>query len=544
MSAGASRTARINPIVIGLVLFFIAFNFTIDRYWVSHAHELPARAQNEVFARMFENYAQADRGYFDKVTEAELALETVNSTLTQGLTILLLIALLLRWPLRVPLQIAIGSYVAYSVLFNWWCAIIAGFPGMDQKTPAHFALFFGANLPWLLGHAYTAYDGIRAALAALCRRPSADRPVSSASPPDFLSAHSLRQQARAAGLSPNHWYAVAQEKAVRPGAILATRFQDEPIAIYRGADGTLRAVEDRCRHRGVPLSLGEVEGCTLVCAYHGWTYGEEGRLVRIPHELFGRDLPRLQLRTYPLRTRYGLIWIFPGDRTLADVTAMPELPELEGPARWVCIPLEFEWHAHHSIIVDNLSDLTHGYLHRHFKPFANPVLVHHEARGDAVHCLYRVDLLRGAFMRHLLDRTAEMELMELCFAYPYQWGTTGERVKHWVFLLPLDENTTKVFFMFYFNRVKVPFTPFHFPQWLMGWVLRFFNPIFIVPVVSQDGDAVAWEQASYQAHHRGPQVELNPAVPMFQDLIARKWRDYLKAYAPRGALAAPDRRTP
>src|SRR5262249_36626826 len=153
---------------------------------------------------------------------------------------------------------------------------------------------------------------------------------------------------------------------------------------------------DRCRHRGVALSLGEVEGCALVCPYHGWTYGEDGHLIRIPHELFGRGLPRLRLRGVPLRARYGLIWIFPGDPALAEATPLPGIPVLEGPSRWACTPLEFAWHAHHSIIVDNLSDLTHGHLHRRYQPFTNPVLMRHERRGDAVHCFYRITLLRSA----------------------------------------------------------------------------------------------------------------------------------------------------
>lgn len=533
MTAPAAGTARVSRIVVAVVAFFVAFNFTVDRYWVTHAHDLPARAHTDLFARMFQSYAVADRGYFDKVGETELALEEVNSTLTQALTILLLVALLRRWPLRVPLQIGIGTYVSYSVLFDWWSAFVAGLPGMDERTVGHVALFISANVPWVLGHGFIAYDGIRTARAALNRRNEPmPHTVSQELPPDFPGARNLRQRARAAGLSPNHWYAVAQENAVRCGTIHATRFQGEPIAIFRGSDGALHAVEDRCRHRGVALSLGEVAGCALVCPYHGWTYNGDGRLVHIPHELFGREMPRLQLRTYPLRTRYGLIWLFPGEPALADATAMPEIPELEGSARWACIPLEFEWQAHHSIIIDNLSDLSHGHLHRRYEPFADPVLVRHEARGDAVHCFYRITLLTSPFMRRLLDRTAAMEQMELCFQYPYQWGNTGGSIKHWVFLTPLDATSTKVIFMFYFNRVRIPFTAWHVPQRLMGWVLRVFHPIFVRPVVAQDGEAVAWEQAGFETHHGRSPIELNPAVPMFQELVVRKWREYLSGLTP------------
>ncbi len=525
-------SARINWIVVGLVVFFIAFNFTVDRYWVAHARELAALASTDVFARMFQTYAQADHGYFDKVSELELGLETVNFTLTQALTIVLLIALLRRWAIRVPLQIAIGTYVAYSVLFDWWCAAIAGFPGMDEKTPWHFFVFISANLPWLAGHAYVAWDGVRTALRALDARPAPQRRPFRHSIPRLEEARNLRQKVRAVGLSPNYWYPVAQGKNIKRGRIVATRFQGEPIAIWRGADGGLHAVEDRCCHRGVPLSLGTVEGCSLVCAYHGWTYSEDGRLARIPHELFGRTMPRLRLKSYPLRERYGLVWIFPGDPALAEAAAMPEIPEIEGPRPWAWVPLEFTWNAHHSIIIDNLSDLTHGYLHRRYDPFVDPVLVRHELRGDAVYCTYRVTLLAKGFKRLLVDRSKpDMDLMELCLEYPYQRGNTGNRVKHWIFLQPIDDKTTKIFFMFYFNEVKLPLTPFHMPQPLLKWVVRLLTPLFIRPVVSQDGVACAWEQEAYDEHGGRPLVEMSPAVPLFQELTVRKWQEYLATCA-------------
>ena len=41
--------------------------------------------------------------------------------------------------------------------------------------------------------------------------------------------------------------------------------------------------------------------------------------------------------------------------------------------------------------------------------------------------------------------------------YPYQWSNTGDRIKHWCFVLPLDERTTRVFFLFYFEALKIPF---------------------------------------------------------------------------------------
>jgi toluene monooxygenase system ferredoxin subunit len=36
--------------------------------------------------------------------------------------------------------------------------------------------------------------------------------------------------------------------------------------------GEVRAYEDRCRHRGFPLSDGRLTGCIVTCPVHGWQY--------------------------------------------------------------------------------------------------------------------------------------------------------------------------------------------------------------------------------------------------------------------------------
>ena len=47
--------------------------------------------------------------------------------------------------------------------------------------------------------------------------------------------------------------------------------------------------------------------------------------------------------------------------------------------------------------------------------------------------------------------------------------------------------------------------------------------------------ADAIKQAGYEANFEAPIVELNPAVHLFQELIVRKWEDYLdrQQLAPR-----------
>src|SRR5262245_40095835 len=107
-------------------------------------------------------------------------------------------------------------------------------------------------------------------------------------PPPFAEARNTRERARTAGLHPDHWYAVEYDARVPVGRVVEVKFWGRSIAVFRGADGKLRALEDRCAHRHVKLSIGQVAGCSLTCAYHGWSYDGEGHLLEVPHELFGR----------------------------------------------------------------------------------------------------------------------------------------------------------------------------------------------------------------------------------------------------------------
>lgn len=49
---------------------------------------------------------------------------------------------------------------------------------------------------------------------------------------------------------------------------LAVEVGDEPVAIVR-AEGEVYAIRDVCSHAEVPLSEGEVDGCTIECWLHG-----------------------------------------------------------------------------------------------------------------------------------------------------------------------------------------------------------------------------------------------------------------------------------
>jgi hypothetical protein len=362
-------------------------------------------------------------------------------------------------------------------------------------------------------------------------------------PPTFEEAKNKRQKVRAAGLDPNHWYAVLLSKNLPRGKAERVTFWGDHVAVYRDDRGDLHALEDRCAHRHLPLSIGLVEGDRIRCQYHGWAFDKSGRLAEVPHDLFGMKMPQCRVRAYPIKERYGLIWVFFGDADRAATTSMPEIPELEGDERWACVPVDVTWRAHHSMIIDNVSDFTHEFLHRKYKPFSDAKLLKLETNEKGVFVEYDTKVGMGGLAAHFIDRSAvDTNSMKLGYEYPYQWSNTDDQIKHWLMVLPIDEVTTRSFYLFYFKSFKVPFTPFRMPRKLMEPIIKIANKVHVGPLLAQDEGACTAEQLGWEKHWDKPVAEISPAVHAFQTLTVKRWEDYLKTRekkAEPGVVAQP-----
>lgn len=112
------------------------------------------------------------------------------------------------------------------------------------------------------------------------------------------------------------WHPVATVAALRDKPLPA-RLMDTPLVVFRGRDGPT-VLHDRCPHRAMPLSRGVVRDGAIVCPYHGWSFGGDGRCRAVP----GTDqVPEVSAGLLPTRIAAGLIWTTPGDG------AFPALPD-------------------------------------------------------------------------------------------------------------------------------------------------------------------------------------------------------------------------
>jgi len=71
-----------------------------------------------------------------------------------------------------------------------------------------------------------------------------------------------------------------------PGCFFATQIGREPVLVIRQTDGSIRALLNRCAHKGMQLCPDGATGKKrlLHCGYHGWTYHLDGRVRTVPVE--------------------------------------------------------------------------------------------------------------------------------------------------------------------------------------------------------------------------------------------------------------------
>jgi nitrite reductase/ring-hydroxylating ferredoxin subunit len=82
----------------------------------------------------------------------------------------------------------------------------------------------------------------------------------------------------------------------RPAIVLVGSYE---VAIFL-VDGEVRAYENACPHQGGPIAEGEIEGTTVTCPWHAWSFD-----LRTGGMAIGADFARL--RRFDARVRGDVI---------------------------------------------------------------------------------------------------------------------------------------------------------------------------------------------------------------------------------------------
>ena len=112
---------------------------------------------------------------------------------------------------------------------------------------------------------------------------------------------------------PRQWFILSTSAELGKKPIART-LQGTPLVLFRDGDGKPGALLDRCPHRNVPLSAGDVAEGQLQCRYHGWRFDREGTCKHIPSLLGDADAKARHAQGYPTLEQDGFVWVYSSPR--------------------------------------------------------------------------------------------------------------------------------------------------------------------------------------------------------------------------------------
>ncbi|UPT63833.1 MAG: Rieske 2Fe-2S domain-containing protein [Hyphomonadaceae bacterium JAD_PAG50586_4] len=128
------------------------------------------------------------------------------------------------------------------------------------------------------------------------------------------------------------WTYLGHETEIpNPNDFKLTKLGLRPVILTRDAKGELHALFNRCMHRGVTICAEHAGNAKrFVCPYHGWAYGNTGKLIGVPHsEGYGEafEMGAFDLKRVPRVASYrGFVF-----GTLSET--MPSIEDHLGGAR-------------------------------------------------------------------------------------------------------------------------------------------------------------------------------------------------------------------
>ena len=110
-----------------------------------------------------------------------------------------------------------------------------------------------------------------------------------------------------------HWQLVGHVNALAEvGSYITLDVANERGLVIRGSDKKIRAFHNVCRHRGSRVVADEKGKCnkSIVCPYHGWSYGLDGAMRGVARPETFPEMDKSQLGLIPLNMEIWFGFIF------------------------------------------------------------------------------------------------------------------------------------------------------------------------------------------------------------------------------------------
>ncbi len=129
---------------------------------------------------------------------------------------------------------------------------------------------------------------------------------------------------------PNSWFHVLYSDDLPPGAVKPLNYLERDLVAFRTQDGQAHVFDAFCPHLGAHLGVGgKVVDDTIQCPFHGFRYDGSGSCVAIPYA--NKIPPKLRIKTWEVRERNGIIYLWHHTEDKPPDFEIPEIPEWGNP---------------------------------------------------------------------------------------------------------------------------------------------------------------------------------------------------------------------
>lgn len=259
----------------------------------------------------------------------------------------------------------------------------------------------------------------------------------------------------------NQWYVVLESSEVKSVPVGVTRL-GEKLVFWRGNDGRLACLVDRCAHRGVKLSKGKVLNHQLQCPFHGFEYDSSGRVTKIPAIGKAGPVPAaFRVQSYPVHEAHGFVWIWWGVSASPDLKPPLFFSDIDDGFSYASV--HDPWKAHYSRVIENQLDTVHvPFVHHNTIGRGGATLVDGPAVkwvGDDMFYVYphnRVDDGSPPLKPSQVPIDPEPPF-KLEFIFPNLWQNfISPAVRIVAAFVPVDDGNTLLYLRSYQRFMKVP----------------------------------------------------------------------------------------
>ena len=302
---------------------------------------------------------------------------------------------------------------------------------------------------------------------------------------------------------------------------LARRLLGEAIVVFSDEHGAPVALDDRCLHRGVSLSLGKVERGSVRCPYHGLRFDGQGACVDVPCIVPGDRLPKKRIRAFHVRREDGTVWATLASEPPPFTTSWPVLPA----GRYRTFEMTRTVACAAPSVLENFVDCAHtGFVHAGLfrGPPSQPVSARIEERATGVLIETFGETSSDSVLARLLVRNGETPRHTDELIFPAAIRVDYHFGRHHIvttsICTPVDDGTTHIM-----TRVSVSFG---IASPIVRTVVRFLTSRIL------DQDRLVLEDQQRQQDARGDHDMFSLASDAPAAWVARAFIAYAEGQAP------------